>query len=114
VAAAVALAVPAVVLAVVLLGSPEADGRRPNSPAAERTPEGRATPTPTAAMVLVPDTVGMSEAEAQAAAQAVGLAWRIEWRIVPGQDPRIYRQDPKPGTLVRAGSPFVMQAYRQR
>jgi beta-lactam-binding protein with PASTA domain len=64
--------------------------------------------------VRVPNTVGMSEAEAEAAARAAGLAWRIEWRVVPGQTPGIYAQDPAPGTVVREGSPFVMQAYRSR
>ena len=64
--------------------------------------------------VRVPDTIGMSEAEAQAAAQAAGLAWRIEWRIVPGREPGIYAQEPKPGAVVREGSAFVMQAYRDR
>ena len=65
-------------------------------------------------MVRVPDTIGMSEAEAQAAAQSAGLAWRIEWRIVPGRQPGIYAQEPEPGSVVREGSGFVMQAYRDR
>ena len=65
-------------------------------------------------MVRVPDTIGMSEAEGQAAAQAAGLAWRIEWRIVSGRRPGIYAQDPEPGSVVREGSAFVMQAYRDR
>jgi beta-lactam-binding protein with PASTA domain len=56
----------------------------------------------------------MTEPEAQAAAQAAGLAWRIEWRIEPGREPGVYAQDPRPGTVVRAGSSLVMQAYRER
>jgi beta-lactam-binding protein with PASTA domain len=65
-------------------------------------------------MVRVPDTIGMTEAQAEAAARAAGLAWRIEWRVVPGQTPGIYAQDPEPGTVVRQGARFVMQAYRSR
>jgi eukaryotic-like serine/threonine-protein kinase len=62
--------------------------------------------------VRVPDTIGMTEAEAEAAASAAGLNWRIEWRIVPGQDPGIYDQEPPAGRLVEAGARFVMYAYR--
>lgn len=112
-AATALVAVPAVVLAFVLLGSAPADGRGDASPTATAT-AASAAPTVPAGMVRVPDTIGMSEAQAQAAAESVGLAWRIEWRRVPGRPPGIYRQDPEPGALVPEGSPFVMQAYRQR
>jgi serine/threonine-protein kinase len=112
-AAAALVAVPAIVLAFVLLGSAPADGRGDASPTATATASS-AAPTVPAGMVRVPDTIGMSEAQAQAAAEKAGLAWRIEWRRVPGRPPGIYRQDPEPGALVPEGSPFVMQAYRQR
>lgn len=109
------VAVPGLVLAIVLLGTPPADGRGDASPTATtRATEASAAPTIPAGMVRVPNTIGMTEAEAQAAAEAAGLAWRIEWRRVPGRPPGIYRQDPEPGALVAPGSPFVMQAYRQR
>ena len=110
-----AAAVPLLVLGIVLLGSDGPTGRGPNStpsPDAAATPAAEETLAP--GMVRVPNTIGMSEAEAQAAARAAGLAWRIEWRVVPGQTPGIYAQDPEPGAVVRQGSRFVMQAYRSR
>jgi serine/threonine-protein kinase len=116
-AAAALVAVPAVLLAVVLAGMSPADGRGDTSPSAEvtvRETAASAAPTPPGGMVRVPNTIGMTEEQAQAAAEAAGLAWRIEWRRVPGRPPGIYRQDPEAGALVPAGSPFVMQAYRQR
>jgi len=73
-----------------------------------------ASPTLPPGSVRVPETIGLSEAQAEAAARAAGLNWRIEWRIVPGQDPGIYDQEPAAGTLVEAGSRFVMYAYRSR
>lgn len=111
--AAVAM-VAAVVLGVVLLGSPPADGRSSATPTPAPSASTDARPSLAPGMVRVPDTIGMSEAEAQAAAQSAGLAWRIEWRIVPGRQPGIYAQEPEPGSVVREGSGFVMQAYRDR
>jgi hypothetical protein len=108
----VALAVPAVVAGMLLIRSPEADASRTPDPTALDT-AGR-TPTPASGTVRVPDTIGMSEAEAQAAAQDAGLEWRIEWRVVPGETPGIYDQEPAPGSVVREGSRFVMFAYRAR
>lgn len=107
--------VAAVVVGVVALGPPQADGRGASAtatPSPSASAEAERTLAP--GMARVPDTIGMSEAEAQAAAQAAGLAWRIEWRIVPGRQPGIYAQDPEPGSVVREGSAFVMQAYRDR
>jgi PASTA domain len=105
-----AIAVPALVAGVVLLGSRGGDARATPDPPGGDTP--RETPTLAAGSVRVPNTIGMSEAEAQAAAEDAGLAWRIEWRVVPGQRPGIYEQDPAPGEVVERGSPFVMFAYR--
>jgi hypothetical protein len=112
VAVVAAAAVPLLIAGVLLLGSGGNGRGTPGS-----TPTSSATPaeeTLAPGTVRVPNTIGMSEAEAEAAARAVGLAWRIEWRVVPGQTPGIYAQDPAPGTVVREGSPFVMQAYRSR
>jgi serine/threonine-protein kinase len=108
----VALAVPAVVAGMLLMRSPEVDASRTPDPTARDT-SGQ-TPTPASGTVRVPDTIGLSEAEAQAAAQDAGLEWRIEWRVVPGQTPGIYDQEPAPGSVVREGSRFVMFAYRSR
>jgi serine/threonine-protein kinase len=113
-AVAALVGVPALVLGVVLLGSPDAEGRNTASPTPMRSPSAEGEPTLAPGMVRVPNTIGMSEAEAQAAAQAAGLAWRLEWRVVPGREPGVYAQDPEPGAVVRDGSPFVMQAYRDR
>jgi hypothetical protein len=115
VAAAAGTALVAIVVAgVVLFGSPAADGRGSATPTPTRAASTDAEPSLAPGTVRVPNTVGMSEAEAQAAAQEAGLAWRIEWRIVPGREPGIYAQDPEAGEVVREGSAFVMQAYRDR
>jgi serine/threonine-protein kinase len=111
-AVVVALAVPVVMAGVLLLGSPDADARATPDPTARDT--AGQTPTLAPGTVRVPDTIGMSEAEAQAAAQEAGLEWRIEWRVVPGRTPGVYDQEPAPGSMVRRGSPFVMLAYRTR
>lgn len=107
-----AVAVPALVVGVVMLGSPGDDRRPTPDPAAGDSP--RQTPTLAPGSVRVPDTIGLSESEAQAAAQQAGLAWRLEWRVVPGRTPGVYRQEPAPGTVVERGAPFVMYAYRSR
>jgi beta-lactam-binding protein with PASTA domain len=62
--------------------------------------------------VRVPNTIGMSEAEAEAAARAAGLRWRIEWTERAGVTPGIYDQEPPPGMVVDAGSRFIMYAWR--
>jgi hypothetical protein len=112
-----ALAVPLLVLAIVLLGNDDANGGG-GGPGASPSRDADGTPvaeeTLAPGMVRVPNTIGMSEAEAEAASRAAGLAWRIEWRVVPGQTPGIYAQEPEPGAVVRQGSRFVMQAYRSR
>ncbi|HEX2141965.1 MAG TPA: PASTA domain-containing protein, partial [Candidatus Limnocylindria bacterium] len=70
------------------------------------------TPTPAPGTVQVPNTIGLSEGEAEAAARAAGLNWRIEWIVDPAQPPGIYDQEPAAGTVVEAGSRLVMYAYR--
>ncbi len=84
-------------------------------------PGGGASATPSATLsgpslapgtVLVPDTIGMTEAEAEAAAKAAGLRWTINWREQAGETPGIYDQEPPAGTPVDAGSRFTMYAWR--
>ena len=113
-AGAAVAAVAAAVLGIALLGFQPADGRGAASPTPTAQASAGGEPTLAPGMVRVPNTIGMSEADAQAAAQAAELAWRIEWRVVPGREPGIHAQDPEPGAVVRDGSPFVMQAYRDR
>jgi len=83
------------------------------------------TPTPTlspaasngagpAGTVAVPATVGLSEAQGEAAANQAGLNWRLEWQVAPAKSPGIYAQEPAAGTAVQSGSAFVMYAYRAR
>ncbi len=102
------LAAPALVAAIVLAGLADPDPRA--TPGATGQPSG--TPTLAPGTVRVPDTIGMSEQEAEAAAREAGLNWRIEWRIDPQQSPGIYDQEPSPGRVVESGSRFVMYAYR--
>jgi beta-lactam-binding protein with PASTA domain len=71
-----------------------------------------ATPTLAPGTVRVPDTIGMSEEEAEAAASAAGLRWRIEWVENGAEAPGIHDQEPPAGEIVQAGSPFVMFAWR--
>jgi serine/threonine-protein kinase len=103
------VALPVIVALVLVLGQPN------GSPEAEASPSptpAQAAPTPAGTTVEVPNTIGMSEEEAQEAAQALGLNWRIEWRVDASKTPGVYAQDPAPGTSVAPGSRFVMQAYR--
>jgi serine/threonine-protein kinase len=79
------------------------------------------SPTPVATpaeadngLVEIPDTIGMSEAQAEATAREAGLNWRIEWQVDPAQEPGIYDQQPAPGRRVQQGSRFTMYAYRNR
>ncbi|HSM38010.1 MAG TPA: PASTA domain-containing protein, partial [Candidatus Limnocylindrales bacterium] len=101
--------VPALLAVLIVLGS----GLRGSSGG-----PGGGTPVPSptlqVGMVRVPSTIGLSEADAEAAAREAGLNWRIEWRIVAGQQPGIYDQEPAAGQVVEAGSRFVMYAYRNR
>lgn len=105
----VLLAACAVMAAVLLTGF----GR--SAPPAEATTKTQsASPTKAAATgnVEVPDTIGMSEAEAEQAARASGLTWRLEWRVDPSKPAGVYDQQPAAGTMVADGARFVMYAYR--
>ena len=110
-------ALAVVVLAAVVLLGPGLLARDGSA-----TPDGGGTPTPTGApatptlppgRVRVPDTIGMSEADAEAAARQSGLRWEIRWQVVPGTTPGIYDQEPAPGTVVGRGDRFTMYAHRQ-
>lgn len=73
---------------------------------------GQATPSLAPGTVVVPNMIGLTEEQAEAAAEAAGLDWRINWREVAGETPGIYDQEPQAGDVVRAGSRIVMYAYR--
>lgn len=104
------LAVPALVVGIVLLRPPDPE----RSPGASATPTAQAaTPSLAPGTVRVPDTIGMSEADAEAAARQAGLNWRIEWQVDAAQEPGIYDQEPPGGRVVEAGARFVMYAYRR-
>jgi len=108
---AVLLAVPVLVAAIMVSGL----GQR-NQPADATTATPTASPTrnPAAGKVKVPDTIGLSEADAERAARTAGLDWRLNWRVDPSKQAGVYDQDPPAGTLVEDGAPFVMYAYRTR
>lgn len=108
--AGLALVIPVLLVGFILLlqARPGAAAPSPGTTGAS------ASPSLPPGSVRIPATIGMSEAEAETAARAAGLNWRIEWRIVPGQSPGIYDQEPAAGTVVEAGSRFVMYAYRTR
>ncbi|HEX5397207.1 MAG TPA: protein kinase [Candidatus Limnocylindria bacterium] len=71
-----------------------------------------ATPTLGAGMVRVPDTIGLSETDAEAKARAAGLNWTIRWKESATHEPGIYDQEPQPGEVVKTGDRFTMFAYR--
>jgi serine/threonine-protein kinase len=91
-------------------GLPSVPGSRASATA---TPSAAPTPSLAAGQVRVPDTIGMSEQQAEAAARASGLRWEIRWQEAPGQTPGIYDQEPEAGRVVDRGSRFTMYAYRQ-
>jgi serine/threonine-protein kinase len=76
------------------------------------TPSVTAAPTLPAGKVRVPNTIGMSEKDAEAAARQAGLQWEIRWRQVANETPGIYDQQPPAGSVVDAGARFTMYAYR--
>jgi serine/threonine-protein kinase len=76
------------------------------------TPTASASPSLPPGKVRIPDTIGMSEKDAEAAARQAGLHWEIRWREVAGETPGIYDQQPAAGTVVDAGAQFTMYAYR--
>lgn len=105
----VAVSVAVVVIALNGLGGPQAP-----ADATTDTPTPRPTRSVEAGTVEVPNTIGMSEQDAEAAAQAAGLTWRLEWVVDASKEPGVYDQDPQPGKRVDEGAPFVMYAYRTK
>ena len=71
-----------------------------------------ATPTLADGMVRVPDTIGLSEADAEAKARVAGLNWTIRWKKTKEHPSGVYDQEPAPEAVVKAGSRFTMFAYR--
>jgi hypothetical protein len=62
----------------------------------------------------VPSTIGMTEAQGEAAARAARLNWTIRFTTIASGTPGIYDQEPAAGTVVDVGAPFVMFAHRVR
>ena len=96
-----------VVFAVVSLGHvPEAGGTgSPSATSSASLPAGK---------VSVPNTIGMSEAQGEAAAKQAHLDWTIKFDTVTSGAAGIYDQEPAAGTPVDVGSRFVMYAHRVR
>jgi serine/threonine-protein kinase len=110
--ALVSLAAAATLMVVLALNG----GNGPRQPvdAATETHSHRPSPTQAAGTVKVPNTIGMSEAQAEAAARSAGLTWRLEWQVDPSKPAGVYDQSPRAGTSVEEGARFVMYAYRTR
>ena len=108
----VSLAAAAALMAVLALNG----GNGPRQPvdASTQTRSQRASPTLAAGTVKVPNTIGLSEAEGEAAARSAGLTWRLEWKVDPTKPAGVYDQSPRAGTSVDDGARFVMYAYRTR
>ena len=85
-------------------------------------PGGIGTQTPSATpsrglpagKVSVPNTIGMTEAQAEAAARQAQLDWTMKFDTVTSGAAGIYDQEPAAGTPVDVGSRFVMYAHRLR
>ncbi len=79
-------------------------------------PRTSATETPVPALpagkVRVPDTIGLSEADAEAKARDAHLDWTIRWKVNDAHQPGVYDQEPRAGEVVDTGSRFTMFAYR--
>ncbi len=71
-----------------------------------------ATAVPVSNRVTVPNTVGLSKGDAIDAANRARLKWTIECNQDPKEPDGVIRQEPAPGTVVAAGSPFTMYSAR--
>ena len=87
-------------------------GTLPVGPGASGAASASSTPTLAPGLVRIPDTIGMSEAAAEAAATEAGLNWRLEYAENADQPAGVYDQEPPAGEIVEAGSRFVMYAWR--
>lgn len=83
------------------------------SPGASGAPTATASvPTAAPATVEVPNTIGLSTADAIAAATAAGLNWTVRCNQDPRQPEGIIDQEPPAGTPVQAGARFTMYSAR--
>ncbi len=78
------------------------------------SPSTAPTPTLAAGQVRVPNTIGLSEKEAEAAARDAGLRWTIRWQKSGDHPAGIYDQEPPAGEIVERGSRFTMYSYRNK
>lgn len=79
---------------------------------ARQSPRPSATATLAPGTVRVPNTIGLSEAQGEAAARRAGLSWTIRWQKTNEHAPGIYDQVPPANDVVDRGSRFTMYAYR--
>ena len=103
--AAVGLVVVFVVLPLLDLG-----GNGAGSPPASSSPTAGASAAP--GLVVVPQTVGLSTADAIAAAQEAGLDWTVFCDHDESRPEGIVDQEPPAGTQVAPGSGFSMYSAR--
>ncbi len=101
------LVVAAAVVAVVAIGLGTGDDGR-----GRRSPTPAPSPTLRPGTVRVPNTVGLSEADGEAAARRANLSWTIRWQETDAHPAGIYDQEPAAGQVVEQGSRFTMYAYR--
>jgi hypothetical protein len=71
-----------------------------------------ATAVPVSNRVTVPNTVGLSKGDAIDAANRARLNWTIECNQDSNEPDGVIKQEPAPGTVVAAGSPFTMYSAR--
>jgi hypothetical protein len=105
--AAVALVVGLVVLPLLNLGGAPGGGTSPQA-----SPSATEAATAEPGTVLVPQTVGLSTADAIEAANEAGLEWTIRCNEDPAQPEGIIAQEPPADTPVAPGSTFTMFSAR--
>lgn len=104
-------AVTLVVGLVVVFGLVRAGGSGPGG-GGSGSPTATSSASLPAGRVSVPNTIGMTEAEAEDAAKQAHLDWTIKFDTITTGTPGIYDQEPAAGTPVDVGSRFVMYAHR--
>ncbi len=104
---AVALVAVLVIVPLLNLGT-GGDGAPGSSPLVTVAPTQTAAP----GTVLVPETVGLSTAEAIELAREAGLDWTVRCNEDPDQPEGIIGQEPPAGTAVAPGSRFTMFSAR--
>jgi serine/threonine-protein kinase len=91
-----------------LVDLPDADANGTASPSSAAV----ATPAPTVAADLIPETIGLPAAEAIAVANEAGLNWVLECEQNDELPDGIIDQQPVAGTQVAPGSRFTMYSAR--